>query len=237
MDAKNRYKGKYVILDEGELFRYILKASNGETLLTSEPYASLQTCKNGIEILKKNLNDENLEINQDKHGLFRVSVRSKQGRILAQTSNYEQRRSALNAVESIKNFFLTDDVVEENDFQHFNEEVYDIEVELDSKGKIEIVHEDGFFWYFLKASNGQVICTSQTYSSKVSCLNAIAKFKLAVYEGKFYICKDKNTKYQFKLYNKQNRLIITGEVYDTKARVLSAIESIKRFAKLALIIE
>ena len=49
--------------------------------------------------------------------------------------------------------------------------------------------------------------------------------------------KDKNNKYQFKLYNKQKRLILAGEVYDTKDRVVSVIESIKRFAKLAEVIE
>ena len=38
---------------QGE-FRFRLKAANGETIATSEGYKSKDSCKNGIESVKKN---------------------------------------------------------------------------------------------------------------------------------------------------------------------------------------
>ena len=50
--------GKFVLTKSknGE-YRWVLKASNGETIATSEGYASKAGAKNGIESVKKNAAD------------------------------------------------------------------------------------------------------------------------------------------------------------------------------------
>ena len=63
------------------------------------------------------------------------------------------------------------------------------------------------------------------------------KLREVAYTGEFYIFKDKNEQYQFKLYNKQHRLVLAGEVYNSKDRVISVINSIKRFAEKAQFVE
>ena len=40
-------------------FRFILKAGNGQTILTSEPYRDKESCLNAIEYLRKNAADNN----------------------------------------------------------------------------------------------------------------------------------------------------------------------------------
>ena len=93
------------------------------------------------------------------------------------------------------------------------------------------------FYYQLIASNGRVIASSNAYSSKDSCLEGYKKFVEVVYDGQFLIFRDKNYNFQFKLYNKQKRLIIAGEVYDDKQRALAVVDSIKKFAKNAKYVE
>lgn len=229
--------GKFTISQEGVNFRYRLKASNGELLVVSELYTSENSARTGIETIKKNAETAKIEIVEDKHGLFSFRVMTKQGRCLATSANYKTKKSALSASESFKKFVVTEKIELEDVSDHFEVEEFNEEIQPEEKGKFKISSSEEGFVYQLVASNGRVIATSQTYKSLVSCKEGLEKFRVLAYEGTFFIFKDKNNKYQFKLYNKQKRLILAGEVYDTKDRVVSVIESIKRFAKLAEVIE
>ena len=110
-------------------------------------------------------------------------------------------------------------------------------IKEEHNGKFIIKQEKTGYIYQLVASNGRIIATSNIYKSKESCLDACEKFRLCVYEGSFYVYKDKNSKYQFKLYNKQSRLVLAGEVYAEKHRAVSVIESIKKHAKYAVVVD
>ena len=46
-----------IYLDKSKHFRFRLKASNGEIILSSEPYSSKDSCKNGIASVCKNAKD------------------------------------------------------------------------------------------------------------------------------------------------------------------------------------
>lgn len=229
--------GKFTISQEGENYRYRLKASNGELLVVSELYTSEKACRTGIETIKKNAEDSNFEVVEDKHGLFSFRVMTKQGRCLATSANYKTKARALSASESFKKFVETDVVEFDEKVDHFEVEEFTKEITPEENGKYKITQSQDGYIYQLVASNGRVIATSQTYMSEASCKDGLEKFRVLAYDGIFYIFKDKNAKFQFKLYNKQKRLALAGEVYDTKDRVVSVIESIKRFAKYAEVVQ
>lgn len=46
--------GKFVIKQSDAGYHFVLKASNGEVIATSQVYASKDSCKKGIESVKKN---------------------------------------------------------------------------------------------------------------------------------------------------------------------------------------
>lgn len=50
-----------IYLDKAGEFRFRLKASNGEIILSSEGYKSKDSCKNGIESVRKNADSETVE--------------------------------------------------------------------------------------------------------------------------------------------------------------------------------
>lgn len=234
--AKRNF-GKFTIGQDGPNFRYRLKASNGELLVVSELYTSEKAARTGIETIKKNAETAKVEVVEDKHGLFSFRIMTKQGRCLATSANYKTKARAISASESFKKFVVTEKIELEDAADHFEVEEFNKDITPEEKGKFKIHAQDDGYVYQLYANNGRVIATSQVYKSDVSCKEGLEKFRALAYDGTFFIFKDKNDKFQFKLYNKQKRLVLAGEVYDTKDRVISVIESIKRFAKLAEVVE
>ncbi|MGL4949519.1 MAG: DUF1508 domain-containing protein [Anaeroplasmataceae bacterium] len=232
-----KYAGKYIIFPDTEFFRYKLKASNGEILVTSEPYKTKTSAKKGIENLQNSLNDALIDVNEDKHGLFRFRLTTKMGRILVQSANYDTKQKAKSASESFRKFVLTDVIEMDEDHKEVHlaveREKIVININPEIQGKFIIDKDDDGFKYVLKANNGVILCQSKIYKSAASCKAGLSIFKDAVYTGDFYIAKDKNKKFQFKLYSVQNRLVADGEVYSNRQACYNVIESIKRFTKLA----
>ncbi len=234
--TNNRVKGKYEIVSSATGYIYTLKASNGESLIVSESYTSLKGCKDAIKRLQENSKDAEIRIEEDKNKNFQFHV-VKGTRIVAHSANYSSKTSALNASKSFMKFVGTDVVKEvESDEDHL--ELVDLsnaEISTDTTGKIVIYNNDGVLVYKLLANNGKVICTSPTYKTMAALNGSIAKFQEAVYNGKFYILKDKNGNHQFKLYSANNRLIMTGESFTSADVARSNVASCYRFAKNAVV--
>ena len=109
------------------------------------------------------------------------------------------------------------------------------------------------FMFNLKATNGQVIATSQVYSSEAACLNGIesvrknaaeAKFEDQTVEGfakvkhpKFEVYTDKAGEFRFRLKARNGEIIATGEGYTKKASCLNGIDSIRRNAPEAALVD
>ena len=105
----------------------------------------------------------------------------------------------------------------------------------------------------LKAGNGEVIATSEVYSSKDACLNgiesvkknaAVAEIEDQTVEGfatlknpKFEVYLDKRGEYRFRLIATNGQIISVVESYKAKAGCLNGIESIKKNAPEAEIKE
>ena len=98
----------------------------------------------------------------------------------------------------------------------------------------------------LKANNGEIIATSEIYSSKSACLNGIesvrknapiAPIEDQTVEGfaeeknpKFEMYVDKAGEYRFRLKARNGEIIAVSEGYKKKASCLNGIESIKKNA-------
>ena len=121
-------------------------------------------------------------------------------------------------------------------------------------GKFEIkkTKNDGFM-FNLKAGNGEVIATSETYNSRDACKNGInsvitnapeAAVEDQTVEGfateknpKFELYADKKGEFRFRLKAKNGQIIATGEGYKAKAGCKNGIESIKKNVVDAKIVE
>lgn len=120
-------------------------------------------------------------------------------------------------------------------------------------GKFVVKKTNTGIKFDLKAANGQVIATSEVYSSRASMKNGIASVQknapIAPVENqtvegyaaqknpKFEIYKDKKGEFRFRLKATNGQIIAVGEGYTTLANCLNGVESVKKNAVDAEIVE
>ncbi len=113
-------------------------------------------------------------------------------------------------------------------------------------GKFIIKTAKGGVKFDLLASNGQVIATSEVYTTMSACKNGIASVQRnsvvanledQTVEGfsteknpKFEVYKDKAGKFRFRLKATNGEIIAVGEDYEAKASCLNGVESIRKNA-------
>lgn len=227
--------GKYEVYTDGTSYYYNLKASNGEVLIKSEAYAKKESVLSAIEAIKRNISAGSIVIREDKHGLFQFVLVAKNHRTLVMSANYATEARAKSASQSFVRFAETAPIVELTDVVETDKELIDTSSAVDKKGgKVGVLFDGEGYYYFLKASNGEVLVHSTSYKSESSALSALERFKEAVNTGKFYVEKDKRDNYQFKLFSSTGRIVGVGQIYSNKAVAISSAMSVRSFINLAV---
>ena len=120
-------------------------------------------------------------------------------------------------------------------------------------GKFVIRNVSSGIKFDLKATNGQVIATSEVYESKAACENGIesvrknapiASFEDQTAEGfavatnpKFEMYQDKAGEFRFRLKARNGQIIATSEGYTTKNACENGVESVRKNAPEAAVEE
>ena len=104
----------------------------------------------------------------------------------------------------------------------------------------------------LKAGNGEVIATSEVYTTEAACMNGIESVKKncvgevedqtvenfeSVKHPKFEVYEDKSGEFRFRLKAKNGEVIAVSEGYKAKASCLNGVESVKKNAPEAEIVK
>ena len=121
--------GKFVVKETATGFKFDLKATNGQTIATSEVYSTLAACRNGVASVQKNapiagVEDQTeegfatvkcpkFELYTDKAGEFRFRLKATNGQIIATSEGYVAKASCVNGIESVKKNAEEAEVVEE----------------------------------------------------------------------------------------------------------------------------
>lgn len=104
----------------------------------------------------------------------------------------------------------------------------------------------------LKSGNGEVIATSEVYTTEDACMNGIESVRKncvgevedqtvegyeTVKHPKFEVYEDKAGEFRFRLKAKNGEVIATSEGYKAKTSCLNGIESVKKNAPEAEIVK
>jgi len=105
----------------------------------------------------------------------------------------------------------------------------------------------------LKAGNGEVIATSEVYTARAACLNGIESVRKnasaakledqtvedveTVTNPKFEVYTDKAGEFRFRLKARNGEIIAVSEGYKAKASCMNGIESVRKNAPEAEIVE
>jgi uncharacterized protein YegP (UPF0339 family) len=236
-----KYSGKYEVYPEAGNYKFRLKASNGEILAVSFPYSTQKGAISGIETFKRSVKTGVFEVYTDKNNYSQfVLMNSIGARIIIVGEFYNSSAQAESAIDSVKKFYNSEkiDTLEKIADSEVREELVEFEdVEENDKGKYELYNESGGYYLRLKANNAQVLFVSQGYSSKASAKSGLETIKKAIIDNRFTVGRDKQNRYQFNLYSSTYQLILTGETYPAKANCISAINSVRKFAQKAKLVE
>ena len=120
-------------------------------------------------------------------------------------------------------------------------------------GKFVIRKTNTGIKFDLKAGNGEVIATSEVYNSEAACRNGVASVQKnapvagvedqtaegyeAVKHPKFEVYEDKSGEFRFRLKATNGQVIAVSEGYKAKASCLNGVESVKKNAVDADIVE
>ncbi len=88
--------------DKAGEYRFRLKASNGEIILSSEGYTSKAACTNGIESVQRNCsNPDCFEKKTTSTGKYRFSLKATNGQIIGVSQNYKSESGCDNGMQSV----------------------------------------------------------------------------------------------------------------------------------------
>ena len=119
-------------------------------------------------------------------------------------------------------------------------------------GKFEIKNTKTGIKFNLKAGNGEIIATSEIYTTEAACRKGIESVKtnaLSPVEDqtvepievqkhpKYEVYLDKAGEYRFRLKARNGEIIAVGEGYKSKASCMNGIESIKKNAPEAPVVQ
>lgn len=112
-------------------------------------------------------------------------------------------------------------------------------------GKFVVKATSTGFKFDLKAGNGEVIATSEVYTTEAACLNGIESVKnncgadvedqtvadvVVVKHPKYEVYKDKADEFRFRLKARNGEVIAASEGYKSKDGCMNGIASVKKNA-------
>ena len=231
--------GKWIVREKGEgEFVAFLHASNGEIMLTSEIYSTADGAKKGITTIKKSIDADGFQLYCDKNRNYYFKLKNAQNRFLCVGETYPTKASCLSAIDSVKRFAdapLVAEVEKDVTLIKYVIPKDDAKVNKNSaySGKWVVTDVEDMFIAQLFASNGELLLSSEAYTTVAAAKSAIETITSNGIDGNFIIDVDKKGRYFFKLRNAQKSTLCVGETYSQLAKCQSAIDSVRRFLKTA----
>lgn len=208
------------------------------------------------------------EMYHDKSGDFRFRLKAKNGAIIAKSQGYSTKTKCVAGIESVRKNAMSDVIVDE-DALAAEQAALEAEVlaKKEAKMKAEEVAvpveesapkglmgkfvirqaKDGSYMFNLKASNGEIIATSDMYSSLEKCKKGIASIQNNAPNAniedhsidgeigtktnpKFEMYRDKSGDYRFRLRARNGLIIAKSQGYSAKTTCKNGIESVRKNA-------
>lgn len=95
--------GKFELKKSGSGYRFNLKASNGQVILSSQTYKSKESCLNGIESVKKNaVKASAFKVEEAKNGKPYFNLKASNGEIIGTSQMYSSKETCQNGIDSVQ---------------------------------------------------------------------------------------------------------------------------------------
>jgi uncharacterized protein YegP (UPF0339 family) len=197
--------------DSGFYFNF--KAGNGEIMLSSEGYENRMGALNGLlSVLDNGGFESNYKIFEGADGQWYVSLRAANYRIIATGEAYATKSSATRGVNSTISAIA-------GYLEHWD---------TNSGARFQVFESDaGNFHFNLYAKNGEVMLTSESYTTEAAALNgAFSVAENGLYEDSYEVLEAANGGFYFNLHAANGEIIGTSEIYENASNAYRAVSSV-----------
>ena len=205
----------FVGIDDQVYFELI--ASNGKNMLRSEGYASLSNAKRGIQALIDNGQDESAyRVKQARNGEFYFNVVARNGETLSSSEMYATKSSAERGAKSARTMV-----------QKLSQPA---PTPAPKKQRFELFRSTtgtGKTYFRLRAANGEVVLSSQAYTTKAAAQSGIESVREnGVVSERFDRIDGEDGQVRIRLVANNGAVIANGEPYASKSNAERAITRI-----------
>ncbi len=195
-------------------FRFHLVSGNGRILLTSEGYTSRTGALNGVlSVLDNGVDPAQYQLNKTASGKYNLHLRAANYETIGFTETYASKSNATRAVTSCVNAVGT----------------YLDKVEANTTGsRVEVLESDKGFRFNLHAKNGEIVLSSESYTTKAAAWNgAFAIQDASAQDASFTVKTAADNSFYFTLTAENGEVVGVSETYTTKAAAQAGIQSVK----------
>lgn len=195
-------------------FRFRVVSGNGRILLSSEGYSSRTAALNGVlSVLDNGVDPAMYKLNQTASGRYSLHLRAANWETIGFTQAYSSKSNATRAITSCVNAVTS----------------YLDKVESNTSGaRVEMLASDAGFRFNLHARNGEIVLSSESYTTKAAAWNgAFAVQDAAAAEGAFEIKTSTDDRFYFTLTAANGEAVGISQLYTTKAAAEGGVASVK----------
>lgn len=213
-DGESTSAGKLSFWSAGDGWHFNLKSGNGAILLTSEAYSSRTGAINGaLSVLDNGVDPAQYEVNQTATG-FNLHLKAANSETIAFSQVYSSKSNATRAItSSVKATTSYLDKKEANT----------------TGARVDVlVGESGQYRFNVVAKNGQIVLSSEQYTSEEGAYNgAFAVQAAASKASAFTVLENSAEGYYFTVTADNGQIIGVSQQYTTKASAQAAVSSVK----------
>ena len=223
-DSSSSLAGKFDLWQANDGWHFHLTAGNGAVLLTSEAYSSRTSAINGVLSVETNgVDNAQYSLKQAANGGYVLHLDAANNEIISFSQVYSTKSNATRAIASCVKAVTTF-----LDKQEANTTGARVAVEQGSTNQ---------FRFNLFAANGQVVLSSESYTTAAAAWNgAFAVQDAAALDAGFAILTAADGRFYFTLTAQNGQIVGISQMYTTKASATAGIASVKStLAKLDII--
>lgn len=216
VDGEAASAGKLSFWKAGDGFHFNLKSGNGAVLLTSEAYTSRTGAINGaLSVLENGVDPAMYEVNKTATG-WNLHLKAANHESIAFSQVYSTKSNATRAItSSVKAVTSYLDRKESNT----------------TGARVEVLQGESGQWRFnVHAKNGQIVLSSEQYSSEAAAVNGAVAVQTVGSDATAYTLQQNAAKgWYFTVKADNGQIIGVSQQYTTKSSAQSAINSLKSF--------
>lgn len=190
-------------------FYFHLLAGNGEKVLGSQGYASVDAAVNAISVVQSGVS---YELRTAANGETYFVAKAGNGAVIGQSETYASKSNAERGVDTVKKIIARTTSV----------------LTAPSGAQFQVIKGlSGAYFFHLRANNGEIVLQSQSYTTRASAVNGVTSVKgNGRVPSRFEVLPATNGQWYFVLKAGNGAVIARGENYVSKSNAERAVNTV-----------